>query len=164
MISPDALILRSVGTGPWSTIFWRGALMGIGTLLLMGVVGPGVRRSRRPTPRHVLAGTLFAGATVAFVWALSRTDVATVVVIVAAGPLFAALLARLFLREAAPVRTWLTSTVVVVGLGIIFAGSLGRGEADGALIALAGSSCFAGYLTVSRGAAAADMTPAIAIG
>jgi drug/metabolite transporter (DMT)-like permease len=47
---------------------------------------------------------------------------------------------------------------------VILGGSLGRGEIDGDLLALAGASCFAGYLTISRAARPADMTPAIAIG
>jgi drug/metabolite transporter (DMT)-like permease len=41
---------------------------------------------------------------------------------------------------------------------------VGQGDVDGDLLALAGATCFAGYLTVSRAARPADMTPAIGIG
>ena len=112
----------------------------------------------------MFAGALFAAASVAFVSALYRTDAASVLVIIAAGPLIASVLGRMFLHEPAHVRTWLTGAAVLAGLIVIFGGSLGRGELDGNLLALAGASCFAGYLTISRAARPADMTPAIAIG
>ena len=136
-----------------------------GSLVVLAILAPGEgRRARRPTRPHLLAGSLFAAASVAFVSALDRTDAASVLVIIAAGPLIAAVLGRVFLHEPAPARTWLTGAAVVAGLVVILGGGLGRGQIDGDLLALAGASCFAGYLTVSRAARPADMTPAIVIG
>jgi drug/metabolite transporter (DMT)-like permease len=165
VISPDALIIRAVHTDAWSTVCWRGIFTAVGTLVVLAILAPGQRpRAWRPTGSHLFAGALFAVASVAFVFALHRTDAASVLVIIAAGPLIASVIGRVFLHEPAPARTWLTGGAVVVGLAVIFGGSLGRGEIDGDLLALAGASCFAGYLTVSRAARPADMTPAIAIG
>jgi drug/metabolite transporter (DMT)-like permease len=165
VISPDALIIRTVRTDAWSTVCWRGIFTAVGTLAMLAILSRG-RESHawRPTRPHLQAGALFAAASVAFVTALDRTDAASVLVIIAAGPLIASVLGRLFLHEPAHARTWLTGGAVVVGLLVIFGGSLGRGDLDGDLLALAGASCFAGYLTISRAARPADMTPAIAIG
>ncbi len=168
VISPDALIIRAVGTDAWSTVYWRGIFTAVGTLAVLAalaVLAPGQGpRAWRPTGSHLFAGALFAAASVAFVFALHRTDAASVLVIIAAGPLIASVIGRVLLHEPAPARTWLTGAAVVAGLAVILGGSLGRGEIDGDLLALAGASCFAGYLTVSRAARPADMTPAIAIG
>lgn len=165
VISPDALIIRTVHTDAWSTVYWRGVFTVVGTLVMLAILAPGQEpRAWRPTRPHLFAGTLFAAASVAFVSALYRTDAASVLVIIAAGPLIASVLGRVFLHEPAHVRTWITGAAVLAGLMVILGGSLGRGEIDGDLLALAGASCFAGYLTVSRAARPADMTPAIAIG
>lgn len=170
VISPDALIVLSVHVDAWTTIFWRGLFTAVGTLVLLGVTAllRGHDRGRHTGPRlagpHVAAGALFATASVAFIWALDRTGAANVLVIIAAGPLIASVLGRLFLGEAAPARTWVAGAGVVAGLAVIVGSGLGQGRADGDLLALAGATCFAGYLTISRAARPADMTPAIAVG
>jgi drug/metabolite transporter (DMT)-like permease len=165
VISPDALIVRSVGTNAWTTIAWRGIFTAVGTVALLLFVRPtDGRRTWRPTTPHLFAGALFAAASIAFVWALDRTDAASVLVIIAAGPLIASVLGRVFLHQQAAARTWLTGLAVVAGLTVILGGSIGQGDLDGDLLALAGATCFAGYLTVSRAARPADMTPAIAVG
>jgi len=165
VISPDALIVRSVGTDAWTTVTWRGVFTTVGTVALLLVLRRGdARRAWRPTRPHLFAGALFAAASIAFVSALDRTDAASVLVIIAAGPLIASVLGRVFLHQRAEARTWLTGVAVVAGLAVIFGGSIGQGDVDGDLLALAGATCFAGYLTVSRAARPADMTPAIAVG
>ncbi|HET6790433.1 MAG TPA: DMT family transporter [Actinomycetota bacterium] len=165
VISPDALIVRSVDADAWTTVAWRGIFTAIGTVVLLLVLRPGVApHTRRLTGPHLFAGALFAVASIAFVSALDRTDAASVLVIIAAGPLIASVLGRVFLHQRAAARTWLTGLAVVAGLALILGGSVGQGDVDGDLLALAGATCFAGYLTVSRAARPADMTPAIAVG
>jgi drug/metabolite transporter (DMT)-like permease len=165
VISPDALIVRSVDTDAWTTVAWRGLFTMVGTVVMLLILRPGDARTlRRPTRPQLFAGALFAAASIAFVSALDRTDAASVLVIIAAGPLIASVLGRVFLQQRAATRTWLTGIAVVAGLAVILGGSIGQGDLDGDLLALAGATCFAGYLTVSRAARPADMTPAIAIG
>ena len=165
VISPDALIVRSVDANAWTTVAWRGIFTVVGTVALLRFLrSADGHRSWRPTGPHLFAGALFAAASIAFVSALDRTDAASVLVIIAAGPLIASVLGRVFLHQRAAARTWLTGIAVVAGLSLILGGSIGQGDLDGDLLALAGATCFAGYLTVSRAARPADMTPAIAIG
>lgn len=165
VISPDALIVRTVDADAWTTVAWRGVFTTVGTVFLLLFLRPSTGgRSWRPTTPHLFAGALFAAASIAFVSALDRTDAASVLVIIAAGPLIASVLGRVFLHQRAAARTWLTGLAVVAGLALILGGSVGQGDVDGDLLALAGATCFAGYLTVSRAARPADMTPAIAVG
>ncbi|MCD6022140.1 MAG: hypothetical protein K0R20_1850 [Actinomycetia bacterium] len=165
VISPDALIVRSVEADAWTTVAWRGIFTAVGTVALLLLLRPGIApRARRLTGPHLFAGALFAAASIAFVSALDRTDAASVLVIIAAGPSIASVLGRVFLHQRAAARTWLTGLGVVTGLTLILGGSVGQGDVDGDLLALAGATCFAGYLTVSRAARPADMTPAIGVG
>lgn len=54
----------------------------------------------------------------AFMLALTFTSVANVLVIMAAGPLFTALVARVFIGQRLPLRTW--AAIVVAGAGIVY--------------------------------------------
>jgi drug/metabolite transporter (DMT)-like permease len=163
VISPDALIVRAVDADAWTAIAWRGVFTAVGALALVAVPGSIADAPRASGGRYALAGGLFAAASVAFVTALYRTDAATVLAIVAAGPLIAAVLAR-FAGEVPAPRTWAAAGAVVVGLAVIVATDGVRGRLDGSLLALAGAACFAGFLTVARTARPADMTLAFAVG
>jgi len=169
LISPDALIIRAVEANAWSTLFWRGAFATAGIAALIAMLGriggAGWGAPRGATWRALLLGAvLFAGATISFVTALHRTEAANVLVIIAAGPVFAAAFERAVLREPVPLRTWVTTVAVLVGVAWTISGSLRRGDLDGDAVALVGSICFAGYLVAARGARPADLTPAIGIG
>lgn len=165
IISPDSAIIRSVGTSVWTTVAWRGFFVALGTMALLAIGRVSLARSLvRPTWHQFIGGILFGAASVAFVSSLYRTDAATVLVIIAAGPLIAAVLGLIVLGERPPARTWLAAAGVVVGLSVILGWSVVLGDLDGSLLALAGATCFAGFLTVSRMVRPAGMMPAIAIG
>lgn len=59
-------------------------------------------------------GTMFT----AFMLALTFTSVANVLVVMAAGPLFTALVARIFIGQRLPLRTWVA--ILVAGAGIVY--------------------------------------------
>ena len=54
----------------------------------------------------------------AFMLALTFTSVANVLVVMAAGPLFTALVARVFIGQRLPLRTW--AAILVAGAGIVY--------------------------------------------
>ena len=63
VISPDALIVRSVDSDAWTTVAWRGIFTAVGTVALLLLLRPGVAlRARRLTGPHLFAGALFAAA------------------------------------------------------------------------------------------------------
>lgn len=65
-----------------------------------------------------LSGACWGVMFTAFMLALTYTSVANVLIILAAGPLFTALMARLTIGQHLPLRTWLA--IVVAGLGILY--------------------------------------------
>lgn len=166
VLSPDALLVRLIDTDPLTLIFWRGALSALAILLALGCLWG------RSTLVNLLVigrpGLLFGGisalGTILFVYALRTTSVANTLVILAATPLFSALLSRLFLGERVARRTMLAIGVGVGGILLLFAGNLGQGTLAGDLCALAAASLWAGNLVVLRHARSVNMTPAVALG
>jgi len=65
-----------------------------------------------------LSGVCWAVMFTAFMLALSFTSVANVLIMLAAGPLLTALLARFTIGQRLPLRTWLA--IVVAGAGIVY--------------------------------------------
>lgn len=65
-----------------------------------------------------ISGVCWATMFTAFMLALTFTSVANVLVIMAAGPLFTALMARVFIGQRLPLRTW--SAILVAGAGIVY--------------------------------------------
>ena len=65
-----------------------------------------------------VSGACWATMFTAFMLALTFTSVANVLVVMSAGPLFTALLARMFIGQRLPLRTWLA--IVAAGIGIVY--------------------------------------------
>lgn len=65
-----------------------------------------------------ISGVCWAIMFTAFMLALTFTSVANVLVVMSAGPLFTALVARVFIGQQLPLRTWLA--VVAAGIGIVY--------------------------------------------
>lgn len=165
VLSPDSLIVRTVDADDPTVLLWRGGLMAVAMLAVLLATGGGVRDTIRVAGvRGLAAGACWAVATVMFVYSVRRTEVASTLVIVGAGPLFAALLGRVALHERVPRRTSVASAAVLVGLAWIFAGGIGRGTVDGDAAALVGSLAFAAFLTILRHGRRIDMTPALVAG
>src|SRR6056297_261464 len=101
ILSPDALLVRLISADPWTLIFWRGLLSGITILLIcmLQMRGSFLRQVRAIGWVGLLAGLMQAVATMFFVNSLRQTAVANTLVILAAVPLFSAVLSRIFLKE-----------------------------------------------------------------
>lgn len=152
VLSFDALLVRAAATTPWNVVFWRGVFialsLGVVTLLRHG--GRGLRLQGGGWVA-VWAGVLFGVDTLLFVLAVSLTQVASVVVILASSPLFAAVFSRLFLGEPVPARTWVAVTTVLAGVLMVFrGGALSGGSLLGDTCALGASVLLAAALTLLR--------------
>lgn len=113
--------------------FWRSFFAGVSLLLLLPVMrtwdgsaahaagqGP-LERYWGISPRSRsfwLSGLCWAVMFTAFMVALTMTSVAHVLVLLAAGPLFTAVLAGRVLGQSPPLRTWIS--VWVAGAGIVY--------------------------------------------
>lgn len=93
---------------------------------------------------------LSAVSQMAFITAVTRTDVANVVAIVAATPLAAAVIARIALGERTSRRVSVAIAVTTLGIALIVGGSVGRPTLDGDLFAFLAVVAFAASIVVWR--------------
>jgi drug/metabolite transporter (DMT)-like permease len=165
VLTPDTLLMRLVGADSWGVLFWRGLFMAAGYFALM------LLWYRTELPAKVLAtgstgilvASLFATTTILFVVAINETTVANTLVIIAAAPLFAAILGWAALGERPAWRTWIAILVAIGGIALIVADGLSGGTWVGDLIALATAVALGGHFVLVRSARDIDLTPAIGI-
>jgi len=151
-VSTDSYFIRLADIDGFDVTFWTGTL----SALVLGML---LRFRERERPLTLvreggwplwLASVLQAGSTSAFVLAVTKTSVSNVVVIIAAAPLFAAVLGWLILREANTRRVWAAVVVVMAGVLIVVSGSIGGGSLDGDLFAIAAITQFGISLVLLR--------------
>jgi drug/metabolite transporter (DMT)-like permease len=153
--------------------FWRSLFNGLALIvMLVWLRGPAtVAASLRGGGRTLwLSGVCWSVMYTAFMMALTLTTVANVLVTMALGPLFTALMARFALGHRLAARTW--SAIVVAGMGIawMYARELSASDPKhvlGMLVALGVPIAAAVNWTLiqhNRGAAQRDMLPAVLIG
>lgn len=153
--------------------FWRSLFNGLALILMLAWLrGPatlaGVLRGGGRT--LWLSGLCWAVMYTAFMMALTLTTVANVLVTMALGPLFTALMARFALGHRLAARTW--GAIVLAGFGIawMYARELSASDPKhvlGMVVALGVPIAAAINWTLiqhNRGAAQQDMLPAVLIG
>jgi drug/metabolite transporter (DMT)-like permease len=166
VLSPDSLLVRLIATDVWTLLFWRGLLMAVATSAGLALIHRGklLQVFYRMGRSGWLGGALMGAGTLLFVQALSRTSVANVLIIIGVGPLYAALLGRVFLKEAVALRTWLAIGGALIGIWITVSGDVSHGRLSGDLCAALAALCSACYMTVLRSSQDIDMTPTVALG
>ena len=98
----------------------------------------------------LLIATLSAISKLAFFTAVTKTEVANVVVIIAAAPVLAAIASRLILGERTTRRVWIAIGVALSGILLIVSGSLGEPRLVGDLLALLATATFAVNMSLWR--------------
>jgi len=98
----------------------------------------------------LLSSALAAIGTTAFIQAVTRTEVANVVTIVAGAPIFAGLIAKFAIGEKTSGKTWTAIGGTFVGILVIVSGSLATGGIDGDLMALLAILVFSTNLVIWR--------------
>jgi drug/metabolite transporter (DMT)-like permease len=152
LVSTDAVLIRLADvdgatvafmSGLWSTpIMWAIATRNLGRDL-----GTRFHEYRNPL---VLTGAIGAISTTAFITAVTKTEVANVVAIIGAAPIFAAVTARNALKEHTSGRTWLAIAGAISGILVIVGGSIAGGGATGDLLAVGAITAFGMNLTIWR--------------
>jgi drug/metabolite transporter (DMT)-like permease len=166
LVSCDALLIRLQSTGVWTIIFWRGILTAIALSIAAAAIHRGdlggvVRSVTKPSITLSLLSML---TTVLFVLSISQTSVAHALVILAATPVITAALARVFVSEVVPARTWVVGVVVLGLMAAIFRSSLTTDQSLGDLCAIGASITVAGTLVVLRRFPDVDRASAMAFG
>ena len=153
--------------------FWRSGFNALALLLMLAWLrGPAPlwRTLRNGGSTLWLSGLCWSVMFTAFMVALTLTTVANVLITMALAPLFTALLSRVLLRHALPLRTW--GAIVVAGLGIawMYGQQVSAGDARqllGTAVALGVPIAAAINWTLlhhHREDASVDMLPAVLIG
>ncbi|MCH8533042.1 MAG: DMT family transporter [Saccharospirillum sp.] len=138
VLSFDALLVRLAGTSEFNVAFWRGTFVFISMSLF--IIASGRLREFRQYWLHgwaaLVVTVLYGINTGLFVISVSHTSVANTVVILSSSAFFAALFSWLIIRETIPLRTWVAILVAMVGVVVVFAGSMGLDNWRGDLVAL----------------------------
>jgi drug/metabolite transporter (DMT)-like permease len=115
-----------------------------------------------------LSGLCWSVMFTAFMVALTLTSVANVLVTMAVGPFFAALMARAAIGYRIPLRTWLAILVAGIGIGSMYAAQVSTGQLAGTLVALCVPLAAATNWTVTQKSQArgrnVDLVPAVLVG
>ncbi len=149
-----AVLLMLVVTFMWSTAgvvtrhleaaksfevtFWRSFFTVACLAVLLPLLnGKGVFTKLRHAGKAFWISSLcWCGMFTFYMLALMMTSVANVLVTMAIGPLLTALIARIFIGQKIPVRTWIAIVVAGIGIAWMFAAQLQGGQLLGTLVAL----------------------------
>jgi len=152
VLSFDALLVRLAHAGSAEIIFWRGLFMALSLTFALRLL-----RGRWPWTALYDGGPLawclifLSGVMQAlFVLAIVNTTVANTIVILTVAPLFAAGFSGVFLGEWIARRTWIAIALSLVGIALVFGGSIGGGRWLGDLIALVGAVVVGANFTLLR--------------
>ena len=166
VLTPDTLLLRLIPADAWSLVAWRGILQS--SVLFAAFFlwrGAGALTEVRALGRRgLLVAGLYAINAISFVIGVENTAVANVLVILAASPLFAALMSLIFLKERVAPATWAAILAALAGVAIVVGDSLQAGTVWGDLSALVTATSLAAIFTVIRGSGGLNMIPATALG
>lgn len=153
----------------WTINGYRGPATALFLLTYLAI------RYRSDLPRHlwpeqpqalIAVGTFFAVGSTLYVCAVAMGTVASVSVLGATSPFFAALLAWVFMRERASALVLAASVVAMVGVAIVVRAEMSA-LATGfiaAIVALSYAFCFAGQTVWLRRYRNIEMVPGIALG
>lgn len=165
-VSPDGLLTRFISADYLTITFWRALLFGLVAMTFV------ILRYRSRT-LAVLAGfswaeyavmVCYGAGNLLFIYSITHTSVANTLFMLSTTPIWAALIAWLFLKERVPRRTWVAIGAVLIGILIITRGSHGKeGAWLGDLSGLFGAGVLALQFSIIRFAKSRDTLPALAM-
>lgn len=162
VLSPDALIIKTMGLPAEMTLFWRGVMQFsvITAALLILKRGALWGEMRSAGWGGIGYCVVFGFSASGFVFAASYTTVANTLFLVATSPVWAAIIGWLVLGEKITWRVQLTIVAVLTGIALIAVESLGGdGVWYGDLAALVCAISLAIAFTITRRAKNISMVP-----
>ena len=165
MWSSAGVVTRHLdATRGFEITFWRSAFNALALVLILGVMRGRALLAAMRGGAVWGSGACWAVMFTAFMVALSLTTVANVLVTMSLSPLFTAVFARLFLRQAIPARTWWAIAVAAAGIAWMFGGQVG-GPLLGVFVALGVPLAAASnWCLLQKVGQKGDMLPAVLIG
>ncbi|MGB0467479.1 MAG: DMT family transporter [Pontibacterium sp.] len=160
VLSFDALLIRLIEAGSFDLLFWRGLLLSLIVTFWCRVRYPDIKLLNFDSSA-IRSALLFVVSALCFVTAINHTTVANVLVIISAQPLFAALMARVFLGEKSKPVTWIAIFTAMLGIGWVLGGSWQSSNFTGDLLALVCGLALSAKFVNDRAASNRNMTPAL---
>tara|TARA_B100001123_G_scaffold409466_1_gene503612 strand:+ start:3899 stop:4753 length:855 start_codon:yes stop_codon:yes gene_type:complete len=150
----------------WQINFYRSSSMAIFVLLfLVTRYGSGIHRMLKESGvLAILAGLILSGAMICNIVALVHTTVANAVLVMAAGPVLAAVIGGIILREKTSPILWVSIFLALAGIAVMVGGNYSQDRLFGDSVALLGVVFFGFYAVAVRYGKATDMTPAVMFG
>ena len=112
----------------------------------------------------IVAGLILSGAMICNIVALVHTTVANAVLVMAAGPVLAAVIGGILLKEKTRPILWVSIFLALVGIAVMVGGNYSQDRLFGDLVAMLGVVFFGFYAVSIRYGKAIDMTPAVMFG
>lgn len=136
--SLGGVFMRAISTEVWNVLFWRGVLSAVLLFLfLLAREGRGIFRSFHAVGRPgLLMACTSAAAMTCFLTSVSLTTVANNSIIYATAPFMSAGLALIFTGERPGRTTLIAAGLALAGVFLTVAGSTGRGDIRGDLLAV----------------------------
>ncbi len=161
--SMGGLLVRATESDTWSILIFRSLAVAISIGLVLawrrqGRVWPAIRALGWSAP---LGGLFIAVAMSGFVFALSLTTVFNAMMMLSTGPVIAAGLGWLVMRETVRRATWGAIALAMVGVAVMVWDGLATDSLSGNLLALLSVLCFAGYTVLARASKVEDSTPCV---
>ena len=156
------------GLDGWQLNCWRGYWLAVALMIYLVVVyGRGAYRKFLDIPRVALfaSALFFALGSTLYVSSLTMVSTATVSVIGATSPLFAALLSPWVTGEKPGFEAWIAAMLALLGVGVIAWDGLEAGHSTlGLLLSICVPMAFAGQTLALRRYRNVDMVPSICLG
>ena len=156
------------GLDGWQLNCWRGYWMAVALMVyLVAVYGRGAFQKFLDIPRVALfaSALFFALGSTLYVSSLTMVSTATVSVIGATSPLFAALLSPWVTGEKPGFEAWIAAMLALFGVGVIAWDGLEAGRSTlGLLLSICVPMAFAGQTLALRRYRNVDMVPSICLG
>ena len=137
---------------PWTVLFYRSLTFTL-TVTLFMYFRDGIRltqRFRQIKPLELIVSLSLAAGFILYVLSLFSTSVANTVLILSTGPVFAATLGWLFLRERVSGATWFAMILAFGGVAIMASGGISANDALGFLYAFFAVLAFAIMIVTLR--------------
>ncbi len=162
-LSLGGLILRNMEAADgWQVMFYR-SISFVVTLLALLVYryrGGLLAAFRATGTDGVLVALFLAVGSICYLFSLLLTTVANAMFIIAATPLFVAVVAWFVIGERVRASTWAAMIVALCGIGLMVGDGLASGHVLGSIVALGVVATFGGMIVVIRRSKAVDMLPA----
>ena len=150
----------------WQINFYRSSSMAVFVFLYLIIrYRSGMHRMLKESGVvGVLAGLILSGAMICNIVALVHTTVANAVLVMAAGPVLAAVIGGIVLKEKTSPILWVSIFLALTGIAVMVGGNYSQDRLFGDLVALLGVVFFGFYAVAIRYGKATDMTPAVMFG